>query len=1201
MPDGLLCNKSVRRIVLLRQRPWWGWLVIWPFCAVYAVQLLGAVAPELLWVSVLGLEEQYKYAPSYFLWGARLSIPPLVFAHVLATLFTIWNATVRSFVFYSRVSSPSAAHSVLVCAQPHKGDNVVTPVLRDGSGMPYFRYQDRRYTWNPAVGLFTKPELLTRRTVGELSRLTGLSDAEAAAAAPVYGPNKFSIRIPEFRELMLEHLLSPFFVFQMFCVLLWLLDEYWYYSVFTGIMLWIFEATVVKQRLSNMHRLLSMEQKAYRVTVLRGRQWKQLGTHELLPRDIVWLQRTAEGAPVPCDVLLLEGTAVADEALLTGETTPQMKESIAQRPESDVISTKEDKVHILFGGTRILMCAPRESPGSDFPPKGGNGAIGVVLRTGFETSQGKLVRKIMHTTDRVSANNGEAFAFIGCLLVFAVAASAYVLHRGLQDPNRSRWKLMLSCALIITSVVPPELPMELSLAVNTSLLHLHRLHIYCTEPFRIPFAGSLDTCCFDKTGTLTADVMIMDGIYTGAEDRATIAGSSPPLIAVGEGAQEGNSTLAAQLVLAGCNSLAWIDGEPVGDSMERCALDAIGWHIKPGGQVAAKGRRRVSTLIRYPFQSALKRMSAVVDVAAGAVEGHHIVCKGAPEAVLDLLEREPDGYVQTYRAFSRAGGRVLALAVRQLPPMPVSQLKQLRRSEAEQRLTFAGFAVFSCPMRPDARDTVRKLQGASQRVVMITGDNELTAAWVARELGIAPLPPLFLHCPADGPPEWQDPDGAPAPALPPARIAATHSLVVSGEHMARCGAVDPAWLRRWADRVSVFARCAPTQKESVLVALNSLGRRTLMCGDGTNDVGALRQAHVGVGLLGSAPPHTSRSAPARAPPPADRHPLSIPERPPEDPGIINMIQWKLRERRRQRLYREHLAAVAAAAQGGRRRQPDASLASTLAADWTDEEDAFDDTTMVQLGDASIASPFTARDSSTMATCHLLRLGRCTLVTTLQMYKILALNCLISAYSLSVLTSDGVKLGDTQMTVTGLVITVCFLFISRSQPLESLSECRPHARVFCPYMVLSILLQFGIHLYYLISAVQLVAEVEVIVPPADFDEHKFQPTLLNTVVFLVVTLQEVCTFANNYQGHPFMTGLTDNKPLLYGLGSLVVLIVLCTLEFAPWFNEYIELVPLPSADFRWGLLLNMGANVLAVGIAEMLCLRLFPPPRRRSSK
>src|SRR5690349_21660114 len=107
-----------------------------------------------------------------------------------------------------------------------------------------------------------------------------------------------------------------------------------------------------------------------------------------------------------------------------------------------------------------------------------------------------MVRMIEFSTDNVKGNTRESLLLLAFLCCFAVVASGYVLKKGLEDSSRSKYDLLLHCILIITSVIPPELPMQMALAVNTSLLALIKQFIFCTEPFRLPLAGKIDVCLF---------------------------------------------------------------------------------------------------------------------------------------------------------------------------------------------------------------------------------------------------------------------------------------------------------------------------------------------------------------------------------------------------------------------------------------------------------------------------------------------------------------------------------------------------------------------------------------------------------------------------------------------------------------------------------------------------------------------------------
>uniref|UniRef100_A0A158P6R6 Cation-transporting ATPase n=1 Tax=Angiostrongylus cantonensis TaxID=6313 RepID=A0A158P6R6_ANGCA len=1065
----------VESITTYRCLPLWAHLYAAPYGVIYACWFY-------IWISVYDFNEYYELG--------LIGVAIIGMVQALLILFCHWFVGVKCALSCS--DSLKATHCK-VLPTPNNGWSELVPLRRTQARKSklWFEFQKVHYTLDEASNSFSTVVFDSYRPMKYYQQSRGVeSDDQLEEISYLLGDNKTEMVIQQFWDLFKERATAPFFVFQVFCVGLWCLEDMWYYSVFTLLMLMTFEATLVKAQLKNMQEIRNMGNKAFLIQAYRNHKWTKVRSSDLVSGDIVSVGRSSDQQTVPCDMVLLRGSCIVDESMLTGESVPQMKEPIEDLEKNRYFDIDSDsRLHVIFGGTKVVQ-------------------VLMVLKVQIMVASGN------------------------CLGLYFY----YLWIVGDQDEKRNKYKLFLECTLIITSVIPPELPIELSLAVNTSLIALQKLGVFCTEPFRIPFAGKIDICCFDKTGTLTTDNLVVEGIaYRFKGFLKTVAAVPTESIQV----------------LACCHSLVRFDDDLVGDPLEKACLAWSDWSLTKGESVLPpKGSKQPGLKIfhRFHFSSAMKRMTVVAGYQVpGSQEPKLIVAvKGAPETLRPMYEVIPKDYDEVFTNLTRQGARVLAMGIKALTQTRVSEIRGVKREVLESNLRFAGFVVISCPLKSDTKAMIKEIVDSSHKVAMITGDNALTACNVAKVLKFVKnkVPTLILDEPLEKSAtwKWKAVDESVAFDVVPftnkqqlKKFFMENEFCLTGPAFSYLIENKHEFLRDLLMHVRVFARMAPKQKERIINEYKSLGCITLMCGDGTNDVGALKHSNVGVALLSHPYDATKAEQKEKEKREKTEEAHRLTHRDGNFPsGLPNFVSRR--------------GEVPIGARP--RYQPSLNMQSKLEK-LMKELDEEERTSVTRLGDASIAAPFTSK----YTICHVIKQGRCTLVTTLQMFKILALNALISAYSLSALYMDGVRFSDTQATIQGLLLAACFLFVSRSKPLKTLSKQRPMSNIFNAYTLFTVAGQFTIHFGCLLYVVKSAHEVNL--------ESKFTPSVLNTSVYIISMALQICTFAVNYRGRPFMESLLENRAMLYSLlisGSSVFMLALGASEEV---MHQFELVALPS--------------------------------------
>ena len=522
-----------------------------------------------------------------------------------------------------------------------------------------------------------------------------------------------------------------------------------------------------------MKRLREISRFECEVRVLRNGFWRQATSIELVPGDVYEVSDPSL-TQFPCDSLLLSGDCIVNESMLTGESVPVSKvpatdESLELLNLRASTMAPEVARHFLFSGTKIIRARrPQEGPYGEAV------ALAKVVRTGFNTTKGALVRSMLFPKPSGFKFYRDAFRYIAVMAM--VAGVGFIASFVNFIRLKLAWHLIVVRALdLITIVVPPALPATLSIGTNFALSRLKQKYIFCISPQRVNVGGKLDVICFDKTGTLTEDGLDVLGVRVVNQQtkRFTDVLANAQDLLPGA-AYERDPTVDYRLhravlyTMATCHSLRDVDGDILGDPLDVKMFEFTRWsfeefaqkmnidHDNPQNQPTSIARPpagmeygvmsseastanmplELGTLKSFDFVSYLRR-SCVVVGESGSL-GADIYVKGAPECMRDICDPGsfPLDYEDLLSYYTHRGFRVIACATKHVDNIGWQKVQQMTRAEAESNLELLGFIIFENKLKDATKQVIKELNNASIRQIMCTGDNILTAISVARECSL---------------------------------------------------------------------------------------------------------------------------------------------------------------------------------------------------------------------------------------------------------------------------------------------------------------------------------------------------------------------------------------------------------------------------------------------------------------------------------
>ena len=611
---------------------------------------------------------------------------------------------------------------------------------------------------------------------------SGLNPNEIELMKSLFGICNIDIRVNSVGKILLDELTDPFYLFQLYSVILWYCTNYYYYASVIVILTVLSLVLSVHGTYKNLKQLQKISRYSCQVKVYRKNENNEymedpieMSSENLVPGDLFEIPE--DGLAMPCDAILIDGSVIINESMLTGESTPVIK--VRMPGTMNMFNTKEpdsDK-YILFGGTKVVQ---KRKLGKG-PP------LGIVFQTGFKTFKGNLINAILYPKPEDDSFSRDSVKYIIFMSILCVVGFAISLKFLIVDAELTDKEIVEKFLDLFTTAVPPSLPACISVGITYSLSRLKKKGVFCIQRDNVNKAGNVNILIFDKTGTLTEDHLDISGYVSVKINEnnefeflpftSSLKSTSDTILEhfkkkLNEQNYKNKNKDLLQYFTecsACCHCLTYVKDNLVGDPIDVKMFEALGWYMKEndtsngehnldplvlnyitpekeeGTDIRLqnndnilenlKGKYALGIVKRFDFSSKLQRMTTI---SKNVNENYFkAFCKGSPEKVKDLCKPAtiPLNYDNILNQYTSKGYRVLAMAAKGLK-MDFQQSQTISREDVEKNMIFLGLLIVKNKLKEKTKDSLTKYDQADLRMLMATGDNILTAICVSRECNL---------------------------------------------------------------------------------------------------------------------------------------------------------------------------------------------------------------------------------------------------------------------------------------------------------------------------------------------------------------------------------------------------------------------------------------------------------------------------------